>query len=54
MNPNELHLWHRRLEELVREAENGRLTRRLREEHPRGGPPRRTGARDVWLGSTGR
>jgi hypothetical protein len=35
MNPNELALWHRRHEELVREAEYGRLTRRLREELPR-------------------
>ena len=29
MNPNELELWHQHYEELVREAENGRLTRRL-------------------------
>ncbi len=35
MNPNELELWHRHHEELVREAEYGRLTRRLREERPR-------------------
>jgi hypothetical protein len=26
MNPNELDLWHRRHEESVREAENGRLS----------------------------
>ena len=35
MKPNELELWYRRHEELVREAENGRLTQRLREERPR-------------------
>ncbi len=35
MNPSELELWQRRQEELVQEAETGRLTRRLREEGPR-------------------
>ena len=44
MNPNELDLWHRRHEEVVREAENGRLTRGLREERPRR-PSSQTGSR---------
>jgi hypothetical protein len=35
MNPSELELWHRRQEELVREVETGRLTRRPREEGSR-------------------
>jgi hypothetical protein len=47
MNPNELHLWHRRLEELVREAENGRLTRGLRKEHPRS-PSSQTGEQGTY------
>ena len=35
MNPNELELWYRCHEELVREAANGRLTRELCEERLR-------------------
>ena len=49
MNPNELDLWHWRPEhwrpeELVREPENGRLTRGLRKERPRS-PSSPTGSR---------
>lgn len=36
--PNELDVWRRRREELAREAENGRLARRLRAERPKGVP----------------
>ncbi len=36
MNVNKLELAHRHRQELVREAENERLARRLREEHPAG------------------
>jgi hypothetical protein len=35
MNLDELELWHRRHEELGREAENRRFVRRLRKERPR-------------------
>ncbi len=42
MNPNELDLWHRRHEELVREAENGRLSEGC-VRSVLGVPPRRPG-----------
>ncbi len=35
MGLSELELYSRRHEELMREAEEGRLARRLRQEHPR-------------------
>lgn len=35
MGLTELELYNRRHEELMREAEEGRLARRLRQEHPR-------------------
>jgi hypothetical protein len=35
MNVNELELWHRHHQELIREADNKRLARQLRQEHPR-------------------
>jgi len=53
MNPDELDLWHRRHEEVVREAETDASPEGC-VRSARGGPPRRPGAGDVWLGSTRR